>query len=62
MTDRHQCEVRHILALTAQRASKAREYLEIVEKKRGIAAAQKLRQDAREQWNRGNRGKWGEWK
>lgn len=62
MTDRHQCEVRYLLALTVKDRAKVSGYLETVEKKRGTAAAQKLRQDARQQWDLGNRGKWGDWR
>lgn len=60
--DRHQCEVRFLLALTSRSTEKAREYLELVEKKRGAAAVNRLKRDAREQMNRGNRGEWGDWR
>lgn len=62
MKDRHQCEVRHVLALRVIGNSRAAEYLELVEKKRGIAAAQHIKRDARIEWDLGNRGKYGDWR
>ncbi|SPR97369.1 DUF7696 family protein [Cupriavidus taiwanensis] len=44
---RHECEVRWVISL-APAAIKA--YLMAVEKKRGAAAAERLRQDARAAW------------
>ena len=42
---RHECEVRYVVDL--QDNAKRREYLEGVAAKRGAAAAQRLREDAR---------------
>lgn len=54
---RHRCEVRWLCA----NQERGREYLRTVAVKRGAQAAQRLRDDALEQWQRGNRGKAGEW-
>ncbi|MDB5822206.1 MAG: hypothetical protein JWR21_910 [Herminiimonas sp.] len=61
MTDRHQCEVRHVLCLRAMGGQKANQYLEAVEKRRGKETVAKLRGDCAEQWVRGNRGQRGVW-
>lgn len=62
MTDRHQCEVRHVLALRVIGNSEASRYLARVEEKRGEKVVEELKKDARQQWDLGNRGKWGDWK
>lgn len=59
MTDRFQCEVRHLLTLVANR--KQDEYLELVAKKRGKPEADRLRLEAKKQWIAGSRGTWGDW-
>lgn len=60
---RHQCEVRWVLRLRVREGvRRAREYLEGVGKQRGVAAAQRLRQDCRAQWEAGNRGKHPDWR
>lgn len=61
MKDRHQCEVRHVLALRAEDRQKALDYLEAVKKRRGIEAARKLEADVIEQWGLGSKGDWGIW-
>lgn len=61
-TLRHQCEVRSVLRW---RALEGREWvgawLAGVAKARGSDAADRLRDDAVEQWDRGNRGEPGRW-
>lgn len=59
---RHQCEVRQVLKWRVQDRNKAMEYLNLVEKRRGEIAANKLRLDCRIQWEKGNRGIDGNWK
>lgn len=60
---RHQCEVRHVLRIRAERGREAvHEYLELVASKRGPAQAEKLRTDCAEQWARGSRGASGDWR
>lgn len=58
MKDRHQCEVRHILALRAKNRQSAIDYIERAKSKRGDTG---LERDAAEQWAMGNRGEWGRW-
>ena len=60
--ERHRCEVRQVLKWRVQDRTKAMEYLALVEKRRGEIAANKLRNDSRIQWERGNRGIDGNWK
>jgi hypothetical protein len=62
MKDRFQCETRHVLALRAEDRQKALDYLELVEKRRGIEAGKALENEVIAQWNLGNRGKWGDWR
>ncbi len=59
---RHRCEVRAVLAMRAKDRGNAMEYLVKVRQKRGDEAADKLEQDCRIEWERGNRGKWGDWR
>jgi len=59
---RHRCEVRHLLKLQAEQGTEpVSQYLGGL-KKRGAAAVQRLRHDGKEQWSRGNRGAWGDWR
>lgn len=60
--ERHRCEVREVLKIRNKDRQKMLDYLEIVKKERGEIAYKKLEQDSREQWNKGNRGVYGEWK
>ena len=54
---RHECEVRQVLQWRAERGSEwVRDWLGRVEKSRGKEAADRLRNDARREWERGNRG------
>lgn len=59
---RHQCEVNTILRWRVQDRNKAMTHINLVRDERGEAAAKKLEDDCRSQWNKGNRGKKGEWK
>ena len=59
---RHQCEVRQVLRWRAENRDKAISYLQLVRRKRGDAKADKLEQDCKVQWAKGNRGEWGDWK
>lgn len=59
---RHQCEVRQILRWRTEDRNKAMAHIERVREQRGDLAAKQLENDARSQWNKGNRGIKGEWK
>ena len=48
----HRCEVQSIMRRCYPDGNKAKEYFELVEAKRGHLAAQKLRDDVREEWKR----------
>lgn len=52
---RHAAEVKHVLALRYRGREVAQRYLELVADKRGQQAADKLEQDAREEWNAAQR-------
>jgi len=56
---RHQCEVRYVLQLRVKGRQPMLDYLEEVKKWR---STDKLEKDAREQWNKGNRGNEGDWR
>lgn len=60
---RHRCEVREWLR---RGADQPREWLvsvlQGVARRRGKQAAERLRADLREQWQRGNRGEPGDWR
>jgi len=60
--ERHRCEVRQVIKGREQYRNKATEYLQAVAKKRGQDAADRLRKDSAEQWERKNRGLEGDWK
>lgn len=60
--ERHRCEVRQILRWRLQDRNKAIDYIELVRKKRGDAAANRLHKDAADQWTKGSKGIHGEWK
>lgn len=62
-TYRHCCEVREWLRRGAnQDKGWLVLLLQDIAKKRGRAAAERLRDDFREQWQRGNRGELGDWR
>jgi hypothetical protein len=56
---RHQCEVRYVLKLRLKGRQPMLDYFEEVRKKR---STDKLEKDAREQWNKNNRGSEGDWR
>lgn len=59
---RHRCEVRDALRKFQKGGRKALElYLALVEQKRGSNAALRLRDDARDQYKKGNRGEPERW-
>lgn len=62
MKDRFQCEVRYLLKIRTESQARASEYLERVERARGKPEADRLRQEARQQWQLGNRGDWDDWR
>lgn len=62
MIERHQCEVRAVLAMRAVSQDQSTGYLVAVKKARGSEAAEQLKRDCATQWGMGNRGKWGDWK
>ena len=55
---RHHCEVRYVCRLGSQ----AYTYFAEVANRRGQGEADKVRDDARTQYSRGNRGSAGEWR
>lgn len=58
----HRCEVRDAIAKFVKGGRKALElYVAMVEQKRGSASAARLRDDARDQYKKGNRGEYGNW-
>ena len=61
--ERHECEVRDVLLKFKKKGRKGLElYIAMVEQKRGSHAANRLREDCREQFKKGNRGDKGDWK
>ena len=64
---RHQCEVREwIKRRVAKGPPEGRGWLAhvlaAIEKRRGKEAAERLRNDIRQQWTLGNRGDFGDWR
>jgi hypothetical protein len=60
--ERHRCEVRWVLQLRAAFDREAVDnYIARVTTKRGVPAAERLLNDAAQQWSLGNRGKEGSW-
>jgi hypothetical protein len=47
---RHECEVRHVAAMRSQDRQRTHEYLELVAKRRGEEAANRLKEDAAQLW------------
>jgi hypothetical protein len=65
--ERHRCETREWIRRRAQKDPQTgREWLADVlrdiERKRGKQAAERLKRDISEQWQRGNRGAPGDWR
>ncbi len=58
---RHQCEVRYCLQLAMQDTKKAVAYLNLVEDK-SPERHKRLKADCRRQYDKGNRGEWGDWR
>ena len=56
---RHQCEVRYVLKLRVKGRQPMLDYFVEVKKWR---STDNLEKDAREQWNKGNRGNEGDWR
>ena len=50
--DLHKCEVQAVMRQFYPDGDKAKEYFEVVEKKRGHLAAQRLRDDVRAEWKK----------
>lgn len=50
--DLHKCEVQAVMRQCYPDGDKAKEYFELVEKNRGHLAAQRLRDDVREEWKK----------
>lgn len=48
----HDCEIKAVMRQCFPDGNKAAEYFEVVEKKRGHLAAQRLRDDVREEWKK----------
>lgn len=62
MSHRHQCEVRFVLQLRCESRQRMDDYLDLVAKRRSKSESEQLKWEARDQWFKGNRGKWGDWK
>ena len=65
--ERHRSEVREWMKRRAAMAAEQgkqwlRGVLVAIEKRRGKKAAERLTSDIREQWTKGNRGEWGDWR
>jgi hypothetical protein len=59
---RHRCEVRQLIRWRAERTKEwLGGFLDDIERRRGRAAAERLRIDIARQWSAGNRGAHGEW-
>ena len=50
--DLHRCEIKAVMRQCFPDGKKAAEYFEVVEKKRGHLAAQRLRDDVRAEWKK----------
>ncbi len=60
---RHRCEVREWIARGIGRDKEwLAEVMKSVSKQRGKPAAERLWRDIKEQWSRGNRGEYGDWR
>lgn len=59
---RHQCEVRYVLRLRVRSQADAYNYLENVKVKRRLNAYNRLKNDCVDQWAKGNRGAYGDWR
>ena len=61
--EKHQCLIRWILALTASNGKESgSDFIGRVEKRHGKPVADRLREDCRDQWAKGNRGAKGDWR
>jgi len=58
---RHRCEVSYVLAIRATNRNQAMQYLSLVRIKRK-GNADKLINDCKTQWDKGNRGEKGDWR
>ena len=52
LDDLHRCEINAVMRQCFPDGTKAAEYFEVVEKKRGHLAAQRLRDDVRAEWKK----------
>lgn len=59
---RHQCEVRQVLRWRCESVQKVRDYFRAVEGARGADAVFRLKLDCVDQWRKGNRGEYGDWR
>lgn len=64
---RHRCETRDWIRRRAEIApgpgrAWLKQVMQDIERKRGKQAAERLRSDIVEQWKRGNRGRYGDWR
>ena len=59
---RHQCEVRYVLQWRTADRNVAMNYISDVRRKRGDADADRLEEDCKDQWSKGNRGAKGDWR
>lgn len=59
---RYKCEIRHILKLRTLNQQRAMSYIELIGKRRCELVAKKMQEDASNQWNKSNRGAYGDWR
>lgn len=65
--ERHKCETREWIKRRAAMGPQngkgwLAKVMQDIEKRRGKKAAERLTDDIREQWKKGNRGEWGDWR
>lgn len=60
--DRHRCEVRYLLLIGQFGAGEGKDAISQIAKARGQVAADRLAEEARDQWRKGNRGAAGDWR
>ena len=58
----YRCEVRYLLAMKRDNPTKLKTHLDAIGKKRGDEAKERLIDECRIQWQKGNRGDAGDWR
>jgi hypothetical protein len=60
--DRERCEVRYWLATKVSYPAKLKDHMDSIARKRGESARARLVELCRDQWQKGNRGRQGDWR